>query len=82
MKIPELQQKMMDELGLEEKDFGHHATDLYVVAKPGVREWLNKSLQNPGNVTAFTGQSGSDWNGAGKQCFDIPFMGNWPGGLD
>lgn len=78
MKIPELQQRMMDELGLSERDFGGHATDLYVVAKPGVHEWLKENHKFPENITSFIGQKGSDWNGAGVQCFDIPFAGNWP----
>ena len=77
--IPELQQRLMDaELGLEANDFAYHASDLYVVAKPGVKEWLDKNLTNPKNVTGFTSQEGSNWNGAGKWCYDIPFMGYWP----
>ena len=76
--LPELQQRLMDaELGLVEDDFSYHATDLYVVAKPGVREWLKANYEFFSNITGFRSQEGSDWNGAGKFCFDIPFAGNW-----
>ena len=74
---PELQQQLQAaDLGLEDADFGYHATDLYVVAKPGVSEFLRAK-----GITTFQGfvsQEGSDWNGAGKFCYDIPFRGNWP----
>ncbi|RLI52784.1 MAG: hypothetical protein DRO87_12650 [Candidatus Thorarchaeota archaeon] len=34
--LPELQQQLMAaDLGLEDGDFAYHASDLYVVAKPG-----------------------------------------------
>lgn len=73
---PEMQVKMQTDLGLEDKDFGYYATDLYVVAKPGVREWIQKNHPFPGNVTTFVGnKDATDWNGANKMCFDIPFYG-------
>ena len=87
---PELQQRLMAAgFGLEDADFAYHATDLYVVAKPGVREWLQKNHPNPENITGFTSQEGSGWNGAKRidlgfgykvapLCLDIPFAGHWP----
>lgn len=79
MKFPELQKRLMEaDLGLVADDFATHATDLYVVAKPGVREWLNANLKFPQNVETFRSQEGSNWNGSGKLCYDIPFHGNWP----
>lgn len=75
-RIPEMQAKMQAELGLVASDFAYHATDLYVLDKPGVWEWLQKNHPHPGNVQRFVGAAGSDW--AGKRAFDIPFMGNWP----
>ena len=74
---PELQQRMQDALGLEDADFAYHATDLYVVASPEVRRWLHQNYEHYGNVVSFVSQEGSGWNGAGKQCFDIPFAGIW-----
>lgn len=78
--IPELQQRLMDaDLGLTDQDFGHHASDLYVVAKPGVREWLKANYEFHVNVTTFKGNpEATDWNGAGKLCLDVPFAGYWP----
>lgn len=58
-------------LGLTESDFGSHATDLYVLAKPGVYKWLKENHPYFGNVTRFRGADGSDW--AGKQALEIPF---------
>ena len=69
---------MAAELGLVEDDFAFHATDLYVVAKPGVRDWLKKNYEFYKNCERFISQKGSNWNGAGKECIDIPFAGNWP----
>ena len=62
---------------LTDYDFGHHETDLYVVAYPEVREWLKANYEFWSNVESFVSQKGSDWNGAGKLCFDISFAGNW-----
>lgn len=61
---------------LTDADFGHHASDLYVVAYPFVGEWLRKNYEFWSNVETFTGQVGSGWNGAGRLCYDIPFA-NW-----
>lgn len=74
---PELQVRMQEALGLEDDDFAYHATDLYVVAKKGVYEWLRINYKYSSNVKSFYSQEGSLWNGAGKRCFDIPFAGNW-----
>lgn len=79
MAKPELQERLEAAgLGLGEGDFAYHATDLYVVAKSGVREWLKKNYQFYENIESFRSQEGSNWNGAGKQCLDIPFAGLWP----
>ena len=75
---PELQARLQEALGLEDADFAYHATDLYVVNKPGVLEWLTEHHPHPENIGHFAGQEGADWNGAGKACLDIPFFGNWP----
>lgn len=72
---PEMQVKMQAELGLEDDDFAYHATDLYVVAKPGVLDWIKKNYPNA-RPEGFLSQEGSNWNGAGKLCYDIPFHGN------
>lgn len=78
-KVPELQARLMQALThLTADDFACHATDLYVVALPEVMEWLKANYEWWENVTPFTSQEGSNWNGAGKRCFDIPFAGYWP----
>jgi hypothetical protein len=69
---------MQEALGLDGADFAYHATDLYVVAKPGVLEWLEANHSYPENISGFRSQEDSNWNGAGKWCLDIPFAGNWP----
>jgi len=58
---------------LTDDDFAVHATDLYVVAYPEVRAWLKANYRFWTNVTTFVSQVGSNWNGAGRVCFDIPF---------
>jgi hypothetical protein len=76
---PKLQQDLQAAIpALTDNDFACHATDLYVVAHPGVREWLKANYKFYANIASFTSQAGSNWNGAGKQCLDIPFAGNWP----
>lgn len=78
-KLPELQQRLMAAFPeLTTDHFAYHATDLYVVALPGVRQWLNQYYEYAKNVQGFVSQSGSNWAGAGKPCLDIPFAGNWP----
>jgi len=62
---------------LTNRDFGHHASDLYVVAYPEVDRWLQDNYQWYCNVTRFIGNPEDDWNGAGKRCLDIPFAGEW-----
>jgi hypothetical protein len=47
-------------LGLTEKDFGFYATDLYVVAKFGVGNWIKKNYPLWKNVTTFIGQKNAD----------------------
>ena len=66
-----LKQRLQAELGLEESDFETHESDLYVLAKPGVLEWLKKNHEFFENVRPFTGAAGSAW--AGEYAFDIPF---------
>lgn len=60
-------------LNLTEEDFATHYSDLYVVNKPMVYEWLRMNYQFFKNIEYFISQVGSNWNGAGKQCLDIPF---------
>lgn len=74
---PELQQKMQDELGLEDNDFAYHATDLYVIYTPEIRKWLKKNYKFHRNVKFFISQENSGWNGSGLAALDIPFAGNW-----
>lgn len=64
---------------LTNQDFGHHASDLYVVAYPGIWEWLQKHFDYPQTITTFIGQESPDWNGGGRLCYEIPFAGNWQG---
>ena len=75
--LPPLQQQLLRaNLGLTDDDFGYWASDLYVVAKSGVGDWLRKHYEFWCNVRTFTGNpEATDWNGAGKFCFDIPFAG-------
>ncbi len=69
-----LKQRLLDaNLGLEENDFANHYSDLYVVDKPGVFEWLTQNYHWYSHITAFISQKGSNWNGQGKKCLDIPF---------
>jgi hypothetical protein len=58
-------------LGLSESDFSYYASDLYVLAKPGVYEWLKENHPYFSNVTRFVGADESEWHG--KQCLEIPF---------
>lgn len=75
---PDLQQRLQDAFpALTDGHFAYHATDLYVVAVPGVRDWLKDNYQYFANVETFRSQEGSDWAGAGKTCYDIPFAGKW-----
>ena len=76
---PELQQRLQAAFpALTDDQFSYHETDLYVVALPGVREWLKENYKFYSNIETFTSQAGSNWAGAGKRCLDIPFAGNWP----
>ncbi len=69
-----LQQQLREAIPeLTDRDFGHHATDLYVVAYPAVVEWLRDNYPFWTNVTRFVGQKGADWNGSERLCLDIPF---------
>lgn len=58
---------------LTERDFSNHATDLYVVAYPEVNKWLKENYLWWKHVRGFVSQQGSDWNGEGKFCYEIPF---------
>lgn len=73
MQKPALQIRLQEALGLPDSDFSYHATDLYVVARPGVKEWLREHYEFPRNVERFVGAKGSEWEGL--PCFDIPFAG-------
>jgi hypothetical protein len=73
---PELQQRLQTALSLPDDALHYYATDLYVLALPGVGEWLKANYKFWSNVTTFIGQAGTPW--AGKRCFDIPFAGVWP----
>ena len=77
MNKPALQIQLQNALGLADADFAYHETDLYVVRKPLVMEWLRDNYGYFQNVQVFFSQAGSNWNGAGKICLDIPFAGNW-----
>lgn len=77
MPLPELQQRLMDaNLGLNENDFGHYATDLYVLAKAGVLEWLKANYEFFQNARYFASNPESSWKGA--LAIEIPFAGYWP----
>jgi len=72
---PELQTRLQEALGLADDDFAYHATDLYVLAKPGVLEWLTANYDHAANIQRFVGAAGTAW--AGQPALDIPFAGNW-----
>jgi len=76
MAKPELQEQLQAALGLSDDDFGYHATDLYVLDKPGVREWLKKNYEFYSNIQSFVGNEGHPTFG-GQRALDIPFAGNW-----
>lgn len=73
---PELQQRLQDALGLSDDDFGYHASDLYVLDKPGVWEWLQKNFEFPQNISRFMSNKECSWKGA--RAIEIPFSGYWP----
>lgn len=58
-------------LHLTDDDFGTHESDLYVLSRPGVVNWLKTNYQWWCNVTEFVGAAGTDW--AGKIVLDLPF---------
>lgn len=66
-----LKEQLQAALSLSDDDFSSHASDLYVLEKPGVREWLKANYPFYSNITAFVGAEGSPW--AGKPAMDIPF---------
>jgi hypothetical protein len=77
--MPKLQADLMLAIPtLTADDFAYHATDLYVVANTEVVAWLKANYKFWSNVQWFTSQAGSNWNGQGKWCLDIPFAGMWP----
>lgn len=76
MSKPELQKQLQDALGLADEDFGYHESDLYVLAKPGVLEWLKANYKFFSNIQRFWSQKECSWKGA--MAFDIPFGGYWP----
>lgn len=78
---PELQQRLQEAFpALTDDHFAYHATDLYVVALPGVHDWLRANYEYWRNAEFFRSQPGSGWAGAGQRCIDIPFAGVWPKG--
>lgn len=75
-KIPELQKRLMAALPeLTMEDFDYHETDLYVLAKPGVYEWLKANYEHMRNVRGFKSNPECSWKGA--FAYDIPFAGRW-----
>jgi hypothetical protein len=58
-------------LGLTESDFESHCSDLYVLNKPRVYDWLKSNYDFPQNITKFIGAQGSNWSG--QQALNIPF---------
>jgi hypothetical protein len=69
-----LKQRLLEaNLNLVEDDFATHYSNLYVVIVPGLIDWLKNNYEWFTNITYFTSQVGSNWNGAGKRCIDIPF---------
>lgn len=77
-KIPDLQRSIEQALNIPRENFAYYRTDLYVVATPGLAEWLVKNYLYAKHITFFVSQAGSYWAGAGKLCVDIPFAGLWP----
>lgn len=66
-----LEQKMRDELGLSDGDFGYYETDLHVVKTKETTEWLRKNYEFFENVTMFFCFDEGRW------YHDVPFAGNW-----
>ena len=56
-------------LGLVESDFDTHESDLYVLNKPGVWQWLQRNYNRCSQVTTFVGLG--DWDN--KVAMEIPF---------
>ncbi len=76
MSKPELQQQLQTAIPtLTDDDFYYHETDLYVLNKAGVNDWLRANYKFYSNIQRFVGATGSPW--AGLQCLDIPFAGKW-----
>lgn len=73
IQLPEsLEQQLLNAgLGLSDDDFATHYSSLYVLAKPGVGEWLKANYVHWGNVTMFTSNPDSEWDG--QRAYDIPF---------
>lgn len=75
---PKLQEQLQAAFpALTDDHFAYHATDLYVVLVPGVREWLTANYEFSENIRTFQSAGNSEWAGAGKICLDIPFAGKW-----
>lgn len=56
---------MQEELNLPREDFDRHCSDLYVVDRPGVVEWVKANLPNI-RYTYFVSPSG-------QQCIELHF---------
>ena len=65
--------RIQEALELPDGDFCNHSSDLYVVNRPGVRDWLQRNYLHWRNVSVFVSPHDSGWNGAGTFCLDIPF---------
>ena len=67
-----IQRRMQKDLGLSDRDFAYHGSDMYVVLTEPVAQWL-RTHEPKLQRTLFTSQKGSDWNGAGKICIEVAF---------
>ena len=79
---PKLQIELQDAgLQLTSEDFGYHATDLYVRARPGVVRWLVNNYEFWNIVTRFTcpvNDPALQAMGVRELWLDVPFAGFWP----
>lgn len=79
---PKLQVQLQDAgLQLTSADFGYHATDLYIRARPGVVQWLVHNYEFWNIVTPFTcpvEDPALRALGVRELWLDVPFAGFWP----
>lgn len=69
----QLEKSLRAECGSGDGDFAYHESDLYVVWSQKASDWLRKNYKYYSNIQFFHSQEGSNWNGAGRRCMDIPF---------